>query len=57
VTFTNAQAIASNNATGAHQVVYPTANNVVEENIVQNGHQYTDITFPGSRQIKATYLP
>ena len=56
VTFTGASAVASNNATGAYETVYPNAGNVVVQVIAQNGQVLTDTTFPGTNEVEVTYV-
>ena len=56
VTFTEAQAIASNSTTGAYNVLHPNAGNSVVEVIVQNGQVLTSTSFPGTNQVQVTYV-
>ncbi|KAE9373931.1 concanavalin A-like lectin/glucanase [Stipitochalara longipes BDJ] len=56
VTFTNTEAIASNNATAAWDPLYPNAGNVVVQVIDQNNAVLTSTTFPGTNEIEVTYV-
>ncbi|KAN0098205.1 Peptidase G1 [Hyaloscypha variabilis] len=56
VTFTNTEAIASNNATGAWDPVYPNAGNVVVQVINQNNQDLTATIFPGTNEIEVKYI-
>jgi hypothetical protein len=55
VTFTNCEAIA-NNVAGAWDPLYPNANNAVSMNMVQNGTVLTSVSYPGTNEVKVTYV-
>jgi hypothetical protein len=56
ITFTNCEAIANNATTAAWDQIYPTAANTINQPLVQNGTYLTSLSFPGTNEVKVTYI-